>query len=322
MNEQGERPYVPTDDLLWRHLKTVPAFRGLLRAVEARFYRALPLPGPVLDVGCGDGHFAQMTFDAPLAVGIDPWWGPLRKARRTGQYAQVLQGLGDRLPFPDHSFGSAISNSVLEHIPHVQPVLDEIGRVLRPGGRLVITMPSHHFTQNLGGAALLTSLGAPGLADGYRRFFNRISRHAHTDAAEVWAARLAQAGFEIERWQYYFSPAALRALEWGHVQGLPSAVLHALTGWWIVAPWERSLRRTERWVRPFYEEPFAVDNGAYVLFVARKAADGPVAARLPAARPFSMTEMWTADAAADRGEAAAANGANRADSAVPVRDAD
>jgi len=31
------------DDLLWRHLCTVPAFRALLRAVEARFYAALPV---------------------------------------------------------------------------------------------------------------------------------------------------------------------------------------------------------------------------------------------------------------------------------------
>lgn len=287
----ANQPYLPQDDLLWRQLKTIPAFRALLRAVESRFYRQVALPGPILDVGCGDGHFAQMTFDHPLDVGIDPWWGPLHKAQHSGQYKQVLQGMGDRLPFPDNSFGSAISNSVLEHIPDVQPVLSEIGRVLQPGGRLVITMPSHNFTQNLGGAAFLQALGLPGLADRYRQFFNFISRHAHTDAAEVWAERLAQAGFVVERWQYYFSTGALRALEWGHVQGLPSAVLHALTGHWIVAPWQSSLGRTERWLRPFYTEE-APGDGAYVLFIARKAAEGrPVKGVLPAARPFTITEL-------------------------------
>lgn len=290
-------PYLPTDDLLWRQLKSIPAFRALLRAVESRFYHAVELPAPILDLGCGDGHFAQMTFTQPLDAGIDPWWGPLQKARRSGQYLTLAQAMGDRLPFPDHTFASAISNSVLEHIPDIQPVLNDLSRVMQPGGRLVITMPSHHFTQNLGGAAFLARLGLPGMADRYRHFFNYISRHAHTDTAEVWAERLAQAGFQVERWQYYFSTAALRALEWGHVQGLPSAILHALTGHWLVAPWESSLSRTEQWVRPFFDEEAAAD-GAYVLFVARKVADGPVPLHLPAAHPFTLAELQTATATA------------------------
>ena len=49
------------DDLLWRNLKELPAFRGLLRAVEARFYQDLPLPEPVLDLGSGDAHFASVA---------------------------------------------------------------------------------------------------------------------------------------------------------------------------------------------------------------------------------------------------------------------
>ncbi|HEX6386855.1 MAG TPA: methyltransferase domain-containing protein [Anaerolineae bacterium] len=277
------------DDLLWRHLKTVPAFRALLRAVEARFYQHINLPEPVLDVGCGDGHFAQMTFREPLAAGIDPWWGPLQKARRTGMYGVLAQSLGDHLPFPDNCFGSAFSNSVLEHIPDVQPVLSEINRVLQPGGRLLITTPSHHFTQYLGGACALERLGLRGLAGSYRRFFNFISRHAHTDSPQVWAERLAQAGFSVEQWQYYFSKEALRALEWGHVQGLPSAVLHGLTGHWILAPWESNLRRTERWLRPFYEEE-APERGAYILMIARKQARDPIAANLPPASPEEIRD--------------------------------
>ncbi|MBE2223361.1 MAG: hypothetical protein IAF02_17610, partial [Anaerolineae bacterium] len=62
------KPFIPEDDLLWRQLKTIPAFRAVLRAIESRFYFAVDLPGPVLDLGCGDGHFAQMTFDHKLDV--------------------------------------------------------------------------------------------------------------------------------------------------------------------------------------------------------------------------------------------------------------
>lgn len=278
-----------TDDLLWQQLKTLPAFRALLRAVEARFYPQIELPDPILDVGCGDGNFAQVALPGRrITAGIDPWWRPLNKAVRAGNYELPLQALGDNLPFGDNTFASAFSNSVLEHIPDIQPVLNEISRVLRPGARFLITTPSHLFTEYLGGAAVFEQLRLGGLAERYRRFFNFISRHAHTDSPQTWAQRLATAGFSIERWQYYFSRGALRALEAGHVQGLPSAALHALTGNWIVAPWRSSLGPTERWVRPYYEEEADMDGGAYILLIARKESNRPIKPHLPSPDPLPV----------------------------------
>ncbi|MBK8901561.1 MAG: methyltransferase domain-containing protein [Anaerolineaceae bacterium] len=293
MNEPEFLASSTQDDLLWRQLKTIPAFRAILRAVEARFYFAVDLPQPTLDVGCGDGHFSQMVFNRKLDAGIDPWWNPLKKAQHSGMYDLALQAMGDRLPFADGHFASAFSNSVLEHIPDIQPVLNETNRVLQTNGRFLITMPSHNFTNYLGGAEFLRRMGLEGMAESYQRFFNQISRHAHTDSVEVWAERLAQAGFGIERWQYYFSKEALHALEWGHAQGLPSAIMHALTGHWIVAPWRSSLHRVEKWLRPFYNEPFP-DDGTYLLIVARKRANGPIPVQVPPARPFTIEELETA----------------------------
>jgi SAM-dependent methyltransferase/4-amino-4-deoxy-L-arabinose transferase-like glycosyltransferase len=289
-NAGFRRPVRPEqDDLLWQHLRSLPAFRALLRAVEARFYQHIDLPDPILDLGCGDGKFVQLGFpERRLAAGIDPWWGPLQKARRSEAYQQVLQSLGHRLPFPDSHFATVISNSVLEHIPDVQSVLNETGRVTRPGGRLVITMPNHNFTRYLDGAMFFERLGLQGMADWYRRSFNRIARHAHTDPAEAWAARLAKGGFSVERWQYYFSVPALHALEMGHMQGLPSAVLHFLTGHWIVAPWKSSLSLTERWVRPYFEEE-QPEIGTMLLIIARKEGAGPITPLLPAMDPLDLS---------------------------------
>lgn len=285
-----------TDDLLCQQLKTLPAFRALLRAVEARFYSGIPLPEPTLDVGCGDGNFAELALPRRrITAGIDPWWRPLNKAVRTGSYEVLVQALGDNLPFADNYFASAFSNSVLEHIPDIQPVLNEIGRVLRPGARFIITTPSHFFTEYLGGAALFKSMHLDGMAGRYQRFFNFISRHAHTDSPETWAGRLAEAGFSVEHWQYYFSRDALRALEMGHVQGLPSAALHALTGHWIVAPWESSLGPTERWVRPFFEEEAGIDGGAYILIIARKELVPPAEPKLPEPQPFIVQSINRGD---------------------------
>jgi SAM-dependent methyltransferase len=277
-------------DLLWRQLKTLPAFRALLRSVEARFYYSLDLRGPILDVGCGDGHFGQMIFNEPIVTGIDLAPAALEKANQAGVYKTAVQATGDQLPFPDAYFASAFSNSVLEHIEAVGPVLRETNRVLKRDGRFAITVPSQYFNDYLDGAALLEGLGLRGLAEWYRRLFGIISRQAHMNPPEVWAERLAAAGFEIERWQYYFSRDALRVLEWGHVQGLPSLIIHFLTGHWVVAPWESSLRRTEQWIRPYYEEPFA-NEGAFILIVARKKAGSAIPSHLPPAQPFSLEAL-------------------------------
>ena len=72
------------------------------------------------------------------------------------------------------------------------------------------------------------------------------------------------------------------------IRDRPSAALHALTGHWIVAPWESSLGPTERWVRPFYEEEVSPTEGAYLLFVARKESSQPVAAYLPPPAPLAV----------------------------------
>ncbi|HOG78456.1 MAG TPA: methyltransferase domain-containing protein, partial [Anaerolineaceae bacterium] len=99
-------------DHLWLQLKSMPYFRGLLRAVEARFYDDITLTGPVLDLGCGDGHFASVVFDHPLDVGLDPWTAPLVEAAGRRVYNLPIQAAGAQMPFPDAYFNSAISNSV------------------------------------------------------------------------------------------------------------------------------------------------------------------------------------------------------------------
>jgi SAM-dependent methyltransferase len=259
------------NDLLWRNLVGLPAFRALLRAVEARFYQDLPLPEPTLDLGCGDAHFASVTFQQRLAAGVDPWALPLREARRLRPqtYQLLLQAYGGYLPFPSGHFASAMSNSVLEHIPDLAPVLADLARVLRPGAPFIFCVPSDYFLDFLSISGALDQVGLRSLGNVYRAFFNRISRHHHCDGPDVWRGRLETAGFKLEKYWYYFSRGAFRTLEWGHYFGLPAVVAHALTGRWVMAPTPANLALTERLVRPFYEEPLP-EKGAYLFFIARK----------------------------------------------------
>ncbi len=296
----GDSGAVPTtvsavDDLLWRHLRDLPAFRALLRAVEAHFYADLPLTHPVLDLGCGDGHFASVAFDGPLEAGFDPWWEPLTEARKRRAYRLLAQADGARMPYPDGYFATVVSNSVLEHIPQVRPVLVEMARVLQPGGWCYFCVPGPNFLPFLSIGRALDRLwprplchspfairqcairNSPG--DAYRRFFNRISRHYHCDGTEVWERRLEAVGLRLVRWWPYFPRRALVALEWGHYLGLPSLVCKKLAGRWVLWPSRTNLWVTERLVRPLYQEslslngstePAEVSAGAYLFFVARK----------------------------------------------------
>ena len=259
-----------TDDFLWQHLRDLPAFRGLLRAVEARFYQdLLPLDEPVLDVGCGDGHFASIAFPRPLLAGIDPAAAVLREARERGAYHVLAQALGNALPYAGGTFATVISNSVLEHIPDVASVLAEIARVLQPGGRFIFCVPGDRFTDLLFFTQLFRRLRLEGLARAYKGYFNRISRHHHCDGPEVWQERLAVVGLRPVEHFYYFSERANHALDLGHYYGAPSLVAKKLFGRWILAPSRWNLALTERWLRPLYNEPLP-EVGAYLFVVAEK----------------------------------------------------
>ncbi len=252
-------------------LGQLPAFRALLRSVEAHFYVDLPLPAPVLDLGCGDGHFAAATFDDPLDVGLDPWWPPLREAGTRAAHRVLTCANGARMPFPDAHFATVVSNSVLEHIPEVEPVLHETVRVLAPGGRFYFCVPGPNFRRYLSVARGLDRLGLDGLAERYRRLFDRITRHYYYYDPQAWQARVAETGLRVTRWWSYFSPQALAALEWGHPLGAPTLVSKMLFGRWIVAPTRWNLALTERLLRRYYEESLPPgDEGAYLFFIARK----------------------------------------------------
>jgi ubiquinone/menaquinone biosynthesis C-methylase UbiE len=263
-------PTSQSKDYLWLQISELPYFRGLLRAVEARFYENIELPDPTLDLGCGDGHFASLAFDRRLEAGTDPWWAPLHEACKRRTYQELIQSDGAAQPFPDSYFASAVSNSVLEHIPHIDDVLLETARLLQPGAPFIFCVPNHQFLSTLSIGRGFDKIGLQAVGDAYRRFFNRISRHHHCDDPETWEKRLQNAGFTLERWWHYFSPAALRVLEWGHYLGLPSLISKKLTNHWILVPKPWNLALTRRKIEPYFSEPLATEKGVYTFFIARR----------------------------------------------------
>jgi SAM-dependent methyltransferase len=256
-------------DFLFLQLRDLPYFRAFLRAVESAFYQDLSLPAPVYDVGCGDGHFASLTFDRKIDVGLDPWHAPIHEAKEHGAYRLLVEADGARSPFPGSYFSSGFSNSVLEHIPHIDSVLAETARVLKPGAPFVFCVPNDNFLPTLSIGQGFDKIGLHPLASSYRAFFNKISRHSHCDPPSVWQARLEQNGFALERWWHYFSPQALHVLEWGHYFGVPTFIPHILFNRWIIAPTRWNLFFIERYLRKFVETP-EHPQGVYTFYIARR----------------------------------------------------
>jgi ubiquinone/menaquinone biosynthesis C-methylase UbiE len=92
-----------------------------------------------IDVGCGTGSFTELLIErcAPAEVeGVDPSDAQLSfaRARHLGQIAKFQQGDAQALPFSDERFDAAVMALVIFFVPDPAKGIDEMVRVVRPGG--------------------------------------------------------------------------------------------------------------------------------------------------------------------------------------------
>jgi len=96
----------------------------------------------VLDVGCGAGNMAHHLAHYGHVVGVDNNPLPLTVARQRG--LDVREGLAEDLPFEDGEFDLVALLDTVEHVPDEgeMAVFSECWRVLKPGGKLLVTVPA------------------------------------------------------------------------------------------------------------------------------------------------------------------------------------
>jgi len=255
------------EDFFRQYLEKTPIAMAFWRSLECYRFSKEKLEHPVLDVGCGDGFLARVAFGEKLEAGIDLDAGEVGRATKNGSYQKALCASATDMPFPNRSFKTVVSNCVLEHIPDIDKALSEIHRVLKPKGRLLITVPSEQYNHTYI-RGFLEKIGLPGLGKWYIDKLNKTFKHFHVNDAETWKRRLKKAGLKMEKADYLVPMKTFHVYERWMILAFPSKFWKALLGRWVFGPRGPVKWFATNWLR----EPLNADGepGACYFIIARK----------------------------------------------------
>jgi len=141
----------------------------------------------VLDVGCGS---SRVLGAIPGMIGLDIQLNKLRYSRRYGN--ELVHGSIFELPFGDASFDCVICSEVVEHIPAQEKPFDELTRVLKIGGRLILGTPDYDRWRWRALEWVYARVSPGGYADEHMTHYSRANLGPY----------LQGKGFEIERVAY------------------------------------------------------------------------------------------------------------------------
>ena len=124
-----------------RHAWFAGRTRAILKYLDAEIGPAqVGQPRRVLDIGAGAGNMAHHLAHYGQVIGLDYISRPLAVAQ--ARALDVCQGAGDGLPFANDSFDLVALLDTVEHIPDEFGVFAECRRVLKPGGKVIVTVPA------------------------------------------------------------------------------------------------------------------------------------------------------------------------------------
>ncbi|MET8824846.1 class I SAM-dependent methyltransferase [Streptomyces sp. NPDC004610] len=203
----------------------VPVASGTPRALRQARVLAAALAGTpgatVLDIGCGDGTSAATA--APLLrghriVGVD--WSQDALARARTRLPSVVRGelTGGGLPLRTGCADAVLFSEVIEHLVDPDAALDEIRRVLRPGGHLMLSTPNLAAWYNRGLllAGVQPVFSEVSLRAIHGRPGSEVVGHLRLYTARALRAFVAASGFEVVRLSgapFHGVPRALRPLD-------------------------------------------------------------------------------------------------------------
>lgn len=165
-------------------------------------------PAPALDVGCGEGRFCRMLKAAGVAAtGVDPTAALIEEAKLRDPGGDYRLGRAEALDFPDASFGLVVSYLSLIDIEDAAAAIDEMARVLRPGGGALLLAHINGFT----------TAGEP---NGRRRDLFGREHFTYDHYLDIRATEIAWKGIRIANWHrplsFYFKACHAAGLSLAH----------------------------------------------------------------------------------------------------------
>ena len=154
-----------------------------------------PAGGRILDMGCGGGrHAFEAWRRGATVVAFDYSEAELKEVRGVlggmldagelphGERGGAVNGDALQLPFPDATFDGVIASEVLEHLWDDERAIAELVRVLKPGARMAVTVPTR-WPERVCWALDYRYHDTPG---GHVRIFRQHELEAKLEAAGVW----------------------------------------------------------------------------------------------------------------------------------------
>ncbi|MBI2676113.1 MAG: class I SAM-dependent methyltransferase [Candidatus Aenigmarchaeota archaeon] len=111
---------------------------------EMQVSRMSGKPDILVDLGCGAGRYHSL-IPARHVIGLDISRKKLLKAKEEGSKGYLILGSVFNLPFKSGSCEAVLLSEVIEHVDDQKQVLEEVKRIVRPGGSLIISTPSSSF---------------------------------------------------------------------------------------------------------------------------------------------------------------------------------
>lgn len=163
-----------------RHAWFAGRTRAILRLLDEELGEREPgETRKVLDIGSGAGNMAHHLAHYGQVIGLDPHPKPLAVAASRG--LEVCQAVGNALPFADDTFDLAALLDTVEHIEDELGVLRETYRVLKPGGKAIVTVPAFMWLWS---------------------YNDEINAHKRRYTAAELGQKLSLCGFQVRRLTY------------------------------------------------------------------------------------------------------------------------
>lgn len=252
MNVSEYEAMYKLESFYWWFVARRSLLESLVKGLAPRFIRPA-----ILDVGCGTGINLSVLSKYGDAIGSDASEEALSFSNRRGLGALVRNQI-EALPFGPAKFDMITALDVLEHVDNDLKALDELLRVMKEDGVLVITVPAYGFLWSEHDEAL---------------------RHRRRYAASELRNKLTNAGFEVDRISYYITVLFFPILFMRFAQSLAKKSIEAKTSHIILPSWLNTILigilGLERLLLRWINLPFGVS----IVCLARKAGGDSAAVR-------------------------------------------